>query len=132
MVDSRVPSPSRFAAAIGFCAATRAGGWVHVAGQTALDGAGTVVGDGPYGQAREALRKVGAILAAAGAGPADVVATRVYLTDAADWAEVGRAHGEFFGAAGDGEWPAATMVAVAALLDPRLVVEVEATAHVAE
>jgi enamine deaminase RidA (YjgF/YER057c/UK114 family) len=123
----RVPSPSRYAPSIGFSAAVRAGGWVHVAGTTAVDGAGEVVGgDDPHAQAQEALRKVLAALEACGAGPGHVVRTRTYLVAAADWEAVGRAHGAVFGAVR----PASSMVVVAALLDPRMRVEIEADAYV--
>jgi enamine deaminase RidA (YjgF/YER057c/UK114 family) len=122
-VVSRIPSSSRYSPVIGFSAAVRAGNWVIVAGTTAIDSAGTLVGNGPYEQAREALRKIGEALTAAGASFADVVSTRTYLTRADDWEEVGRAHGEIFGDIR----PASTMVVVA-LLDPRMVVEIEAVA----
>jgi enamine deaminase RidA (YjgF/YER057c/UK114 family) len=126
-VTRRVPSPSRYADPIGFSAAVRAGDWVMVAGTTALAPDGTVVGgDSARAQTLEALRKVGLALDQAGASLADVVRTRMYLVDTRLWEEVGRAHGEVFGAAR----PAATMVGVAALLDPRMLVEVEAVAWV--
>ena len=124
----RVPSPSLYAPSIGFSAAVRAGDWVVVAGTTALGADGEIVGgDDPYAQAAEALRKVVAALRAGGARAEDVVQTRIYLTDAADWEAVGRAHGEVFGETR----PAATMV-VCQLLDPRMKVEIEATAYVGE
>ncbi len=123
----RVPSPSPYAPAIAFSAAVRAGSAVHVSGTTAVDADGVLVGgDDPEAQAAEALRKGLAALAAAGAGAADVVRTRTYLVDAADWEAVGRAHAAVFA---DGP-PAATMVVVAALLDPRMRVEIELDAHV--
>ena len=123
----RVASPSRYAPVIGFSAAVRAGDLVHVAGTTAVDASGAVVGgDDPAAQTREVLRKIGLALEAAGAGLSQVVQTRVYLTRAQDWEAVGRVHGEVFAQAP----PAATMVVVAALLDPRMLVEVEAVAWV--
>jgi enamine deaminase RidA (YjgF/YER057c/UK114 family) len=122
----RVPSPSLFAPTIGFSAAVRSGDLVCVAGMSAVDVDGTVVGgDDPYLQAREALRKVVAALEAAGASVGDVVQTRMYITDPADWEAVGRAHGEVF-AAGR---PAAAML-VTRLLDERMLVEIEAMARV--
>ena len=91
----RVPSPSFYAPSIGFSAAVRAGEWVVVAGTTALGSDGEIVGgEDPYAQAVEALRKVVAALRAGGARAEDVVQTRMYLADAADWEAVGRAHGE--------------------------------------
>lgn len=122
----RVPSPSPYAPTIGFSAAVRTGGWVIVAGTTAVGPDGDVVGgDDPHAQAVEVLRKITVALAGAGATPADVVQTRIYLTRAEHWEAVGRAHGEVFGAVA----PAATMVVVAGLLDPRMLVEIEAVAH---
>jgi enamine deaminase RidA (YjgF/YER057c/UK114 family) len=124
---TRVPSPSLYAPTIGFSAAARAGDWIHVAGTTALDAQGTMVGgDDPAQQTRETLRKIAAALAEAGAGLADVVRTRIYLTDANDWEAVGRAHGEVFATVR----PAATMLVVG-LLDPRMRVEIEAVAFIA-
>ncbi|HEY6888483.1 MAG TPA: RidA family protein [Solirubrobacter sp.] len=124
---TRVASPSPYAPPIGFSAAARAGDWIHVAGTTALDAEGTMVGgDDPAGQTREVLRKIAAALDGAGASLADVVRTRIYLTDAADWEAVGRVHGEAFATVR----PAASMVVVG-LLDPRMRVEIEAVAHVA-
>ena len=126
MAFDRIPSPSPYAKLIGFSAAVRAGDLVFVAGMTAVDGEGTVVGgDDAYAQAREALRKVGDALAAAGARPDQVVQTRMYLADPEDWEEVGRAHRDVLGDAA----PAAAMV-VTRLLDPRMRVEIEAIAHV--
>lgn len=126
MMAQRVPSSSLFAATIGFSAAVRAGDWAIVAGTTAVDEHGEIVGgDSAYEQTREALRKVEAALGEAGASLADVVQTRMYLTDVSLWEEVGRAHGEAFGEVR----PAASMLGVAALLDPRMLVEVEALAY---
>ncbi len=125
MTVRRLPSRSRFAPVIGFSTAVVAGPWVVTAGMTAVAEDGSVTGDGPYDQAREALRKLVAAVTDAGGSTADVVQTRTYLVDAADWSEVGRAHGEVFGV----DPPASTMVVVAALLDPRMRVEVEALAY---
>lgn len=82
----------------------------------------------PYVQARRCLELIVGVLAQAGASPSDVVRTRTYLTDAADWEAVGRAHGEVFAAVR----PASTMVVVAALLDPGWKVEMEAEALLGE
>jgi len=123
MADHRVPSSSPYAGPIGFSAAVLASDWVIVAGTTAVDEQGEVKG-GAYEQAREALRKIAAALGDAGASLDQVVQTRMYVTDVALWEEVGRAHGEAFGEVR----PAATMVGVAALLDPRMLVEIEVLA----
>ena len=123
----RVESESRYAPVIGFSKAVRAGNLVFVAGMSAIDAAGDAVGGtDPYLQAHECLRKAVAALAACDAGVADVVQTRMYLVDPGHWEEVGRAHGEVFGAGR----PAATMVVVKELLDPRMLVEIEVVAAV--
>ncbi len=127
MTVTRVPSPSPYAPVIGFSAAVRAGDLVFVAGITAVTEDGAIVGADAHAQAQEALRKVGVALEAAGARLDQVVQTRMYLADAADWEAVGRAHGEVFGDVR----PAAAML-VTGLLDPRMRVEIEAVAYVGE
>lgn len=120
---SGAPWEERF----GYSRAVRAGDRVMVAGTTAAGPDGAVAGLGdPGAQARVALERIVAALESAGAGVADVVRTRMYVTDAAYADAVGLAHAETFGAAP----PAATMVVVSALLDPRLLVEIEAEAIV--
>lgn len=127
MPVSRVASSSGYAPVIGFSSAVRAGDLVFVAGTTAVDASGGVVGGAdPYAQTQEALRKIGAVLVEAGTDLSHVVQTRMYLIRAEHWEQVGRAHGEVF-AAGP---PAATMVVVAGLLDPRMLVEIEVVAAV--
>jgi enamine deaminase RidA (YjgF/YER057c/UK114 family) len=122
-----VPSPSPYAQRIGFSAAVRAGDRVLVAGTTAVDAQGAVVGgDDVAAQAREALRKIEVALQGAGATLAQVVLTRIHVTDLSRWEEVGLVHGEVFGDVR----PVATMLGVAGLLDPRMLVEIEAEAYV--
>jgi enamine deaminase RidA (YjgF/YER057c/UK114 family) len=124
-VIERIDSESRYAQTIGFSKAVRAGDLVFVAGMSAVDAAGDVVGgDDPYRQAKECLRKAVEALASCGATAAEVVQTRMYLIDPLHWEHVGRAHAEAFGA----NRPAATMVVVRELLDPRMLVEIEVVA----
>lgn len=110
---------------VGYSRAVRVGNVVEVAGTTAVDESGQVVGVGdPYQQARYIFSKIEKALQAAGAGLEDVARTRMYLTNIADWEAVGKAHGELFATIR----PAATMVQVSALIGPQLLVEIEATA----
>jgi enamine deaminase RidA (YjgF/YER057c/UK114 family) len=119
----RVSSGSPFEPTIGFSRAVRAGDRIMVSGTAPVWPDGEVDSD-VAAQMRRCLEIVTDALAALGAGTADVVRTRTYLVDAEDWPEVGRIHGEVFGDVR----PASTMVVVAALLDPRWKVEVEADA----
>jgi enamine deaminase RidA (YjgF/YER057c/UK114 family) len=97
---------------------------VHVAGTAPIMPDGADPPPGPYGQAKRCLQIIAGALLEVGATPADVVRTRIYLTAAEHWDEVGRAHGELFGDVR----PASAMVVVASLLDPRWLVEIEADA----
>lgn len=119
----RISSGSPYEPTIGFSRAVRVGDRVVVAGTAPVWPDGSCDPD-PYAQARRCLEIITAALAEAGAGPEHVVRTRLYLTDAADWEAVGRAHGEVFADIR----PASTMVVVAALLDTRWKVEMEAEA----
>ena len=109
---------------VGYSRAVRVGNVVEVAGTTAQDGDVIAGGADVYAQTRRVLDKIGEALAAAGATFADVVRTRIFVTDITQWEAVGRAHGEVFGEIR----PATSMVEVKALIDPRLLVEIEATA----
>jgi enamine deaminase RidA (YjgF/YER057c/UK114 family) len=112
---------------VGYSRAVRVGPWVFVAGTTAAtpDG-GAVGGDDIGAQAREALRRIALALTQAGAELEHVVRTRVYVTDISRWQEVGQAHGEVFADIR----PVTSMVEVARLIDPALLVEIEADAIV--
>ncbi len=111
----------------GYSRAVRVGDAVYVAGTTAVDAAGTVIGEGdPYRQTRYVYEKIAAALREAGASLSDVVRVRTFVTDITKWTEVARAQGEVF----DTIRPAATLVQVGALVDPRLLVEVEVDAIV--
>jgi enamine deaminase RidA (YjgF/YER057c/UK114 family) len=124
----RVSSGAQWETSVGYSRAVRVGSQVWVAGTTASTSDGPPVGgDDAYAQTREALRRVVAALAEVGDAPADVVRTRLFVTDIARWAEVGRAHGEVFADVR----PVSTLVEVSSLIDARLLVEVEAEAVLA-
>lgn len=114
---------------VGYSRAVRVGPHVFVAGTTAsnLDSSTVAVGDA-YAQAVFIFRRIEAALADVGAGLADVVRTRMFVTDISRWQEIGRAHGEFFA----GVNPAATMVEVRRLINPEHLVEIEVDAFVTE
>lgn len=113
---------------VGYARAVRVRGVsevIYVTGTTATDEVGRLVGEGnAYKQTRQALENIERALARLGATLADVVRTRIYVTDITRWEEVGKAHGEVFGHV----LPATTMVEVARLIDPRMLVEIEAEA----
>lgn len=126
MARRNISSGTKWEPFVGYSRAVRIGNHVHVAGTTAVDGNGGLVGPGDgYAQTAFILRKIEAALREAGATLDDVVRTRIFVTDIGRFEEIGRAHGEVFGVIR----PASTMVEVRALVDPAMLVEIEADAY---
>ncbi len=112
---------------VGYSRATRVGEFIAVSGSAAVDSEGKLVGEGDaYLQAKQCIRVIEKALAEAGAGLQDVVRTRIFVTDIEQWAEIARAHQEAFGDV----MPATSMVEVSRLIDPAMLLEIEADAIV--
>jgi enamine deaminase RidA (YjgF/YER057c/UK114 family) len=112
---------------VGYSRAVRVGQYVWVAGTTATDASGNVVGKSDaYAQTIQVLKNIEAALHKAGAKMSDVVRTRVFVTNISEWEKVGRAHGEFFGKI----LPASAMIEISKLINPDMLVEIEADAYV--
>lgn len=120
----RVFTGSPWEPVVGYCRAVRVGNIVEVAGTTAVRNGEVVAKGDAYGQTKAVLEMIEAALREAGAALQDVVRTRMFVTDISRWEAIGKAHGEFF----RDICPVATMVEVKALIDPDLLVEIEAQA----
>lgn len=128
MERERISSGTEWELTVGYSRAVRVGDEVHVSGTTATEeGEPVGVGD-PYEQTRQVISNIESALSATDATLDDVVRTRLFVTDIDDWETIGRAHGEAFGEVR----PATTMVQVDRLVDPEMLVEMEAVARVAQ
>ena len=124
-----ISSGAKWEGIVGYSRAVRVGNIIEVAGTTAVDESGSVIGlHDPYEQTRFIFTKIEKALISAGSSLKDVIRTRMFVTDISRWEEIGKAHAEFF----INVRPASTMVEVKALVNPELLIEIEVTAIVTE